>query len=227
MNLALTALHFPGGCASATRARLGGAVLLATAWLVLATPGMRTWLEMSMSVHMLVQIPALAAIGLVGTRLLPARTQDALLAAAGGAIPCVIVATVASSYWMLPRAIDAVLVDPLAEAAKFVSLPLLVGTPLALAWRELGLIGRGFVWTNFISMLAVLGWLYIVAPVRVCNSYALFEQERAGWLMVQLAVGLLAWWLGRLFVGAPTPTRTVHARQRDHENKQGTTTWIT
>lgn len=213
MNLALTKLHFPGGYAGGVRTRLGGAALLATAWLILATPAMRTWLETSMSVHMLVQIPLLAAIGLVATRLLPARIQDTLLTAAGGAIPCVIVATFASSYWMLPRAIDAVLVDPLAEAAKFVSLPLLVGTPLALAWRELGLIGRGFVWTNFISMLAVLGWLYIVAPVRVCNSYALFEQERAGWLMVQLAVGLLVWWLGRLFVGAPAPAApTAHAQ---------------
>jgi hypothetical protein len=202
MNLVLTKLHFPGGYAGAARMRRRGSAL-AAAWLILATPPMRTWLETSMSVHMLVQIPLLAAIGLLATRLLPARSQDTLLAAAGGAIPCVIVASFASSYWMLPRAIDAVLLEPLAEAAKFVSLPLLVGAPLALAWRELGLIGRGFVWTNFISMLAVLGWLYIAAPVRVCNSYALFEQERAGWLMVQLAVGLLVWWLGRFFVGAP------------------------
>ncbi|HRP95569.1 MAG TPA: hypothetical protein PL143_04910 [Rhodocyclaceae bacterium] len=213
MNLALTKLDLSLPHAADGRARAAAGAALAATWLALATPAARTWLETSMSVHMLVQIPLLALIGLLATRLLPERTQAALLAAAGGAVPCVIVATFASSYWMLPRAIDAVLVDRIAEAAKFVSLPLLVGAPLALAWRELALIGRGFVWTNFISMLAVLGWLYIVAPVRVCNSYALFEQERAGWLMVQLAVGLLVWWLGRLFVGAPAPAAPrAHAR---------------
>ncbi|HRP75128.1 MAG TPA: hypothetical protein PK725_05280 [Rhodocyclaceae bacterium] len=206
MNIALPKLPLALGYAAGGGTRTGSGALLAATWMLLATPAVRTWLETSMSVHMLVQIPLLAAIGIVAMRLLPGTTQNMLLAAAGGAIPCVLIATFASSYWMLPRAIDAVLVDPLAEAAKFVSLPLLVGAPLALAWRQLGLIGRGFVWTNFISMLAVLGWLYIVAPVRVCNSYALFEQERAGWLMVQLAVGLLVWWLGRLFVGAPAAT---------------------
>lgn len=223
MNIALPKLYL--SLDHAASRRVGAGALPAAAWLILATPAMRTWLETSMSVHMLVQIPLLAAIGIAAMRTLPQRTQDALLAAAGGAIPCVLIATFASSYWMLPRAIDAVLVDPLAEAAKFVSLPLLVGAPLALAWRQLGLIGRGFVWTNFISMLAVLGWLYIVAPVRVCNSYALFEQERAGWLMVQLAVALLAWWLGRLFVGAPATAPAPLEQQRLQDNEQGAMTW--
>lgn len=225
MNIALPKVHLSLDHAAGGRA--GAGALPAAAWLILATPAMRTWLETSMSVHMLVQIPLLAAIGIVAMRTLPQRTQSALLAAAGGAIPCVLIATFASSYWMLPRAIDAVLVDPLAETAKFVSLPLLVGAPLALAWRQLGLIGRGFVWTNFISMLAVLGWLYIVAPVRVCNSYALFEQERAGWLMVQLAVALLAWWLGRLFVGTPATAPAPLEQQRLQDIEQGTTTWTT
>ena len=72
---------------------------------------------------------------------------------------------------MLPRALDAALTNPLTEAAKFVSLPALVGLPLALAWQRLPIIGRGFILTNVISMLAVLGWLYIAAPVRICNNY--------------------------------------------------------
>src|SRR5690606_16602102 len=66
----------------------------------------------------------------------------------------------------------------------------------------LTLIGRGFVWTNFFSMLAVLGWLYIVAPVRVCNSYLVNDQEHAGWYMVILAILLFVWWLGALLVGS-------------------------
>ena len=122
-------------------------------------------------------------IGIAGCRFCQYTGQNAVLArlAVGARV---IVALFASSYWMLPRALDAALTEPLAEVGKFLSLPLLVGFPLVLAWRRLTLIGRGFVWTNFISMLAVLGWLYIVAPVRVCNSYLVNDQEHAGWYMV-------------------------------------------
>lgn len=169
--------------------------------LLLATPIARDWLEASMSRHMLVQMPLLVVIGIIAARLVPGRMQDSLLIRFGGAWPCVIAALFASSYWMLPRALDAALTDPWAEVAKFLSLPFLVGFPLVLAWRRLTLIGRGFVWTNFFSMLAVLGWLYIVAPVRVCNSYLVNDQENAGWYMVIASVLLFFWWLGTLLVG--------------------------
>lgn len=181
-------------------------------YLLLATPAARTLLEATMSAHMLLQIPLLAAAGFYAGRKLPAYWQDRLLAAAGGTIPCVLLALFASSYWMLPRALDAVLANPLAEVAKFLSLPVLVGLPLALAWRRLAAIGRGFVWTNFISMLAVLGWLYIAAPLRVCNSYLVNQQENAGWLMVKLAVLLFLWWMSTLFVGgSPLPPASAAA----------------
>lgn len=183
---------------------------LGGAYLLLATPAARSALEATMSAHMLVQMPLLAAIGVCAVRMLPVRWQHALLAATGGAIPCILTAAFALTYWMLPRALDAALASPLVELAKFISLPALVGLPLALAWPQLTVVGRGFVWTNFISMLAVLGWLYIVAPVRVCNSYLVDEQTDAGWLMVWLAVLMFAAWLGRLFVGGdPSLTQTM------------------
>lgn len=174
---------------------------VATLYLLLATPAARGWLEASMIGHMLLQIPLLAAVGIMSSRLLPQRWQNSLLAAAGGAIPCVLTALFVSSYWMLPRALDAALADPLVDVAKFLSLPLLVGLPLGLAWKRLRIIGRGLVWTNFFSMLAVLGWLYIAAPVRLCNNYLVDQQWQAGWWMVKLALLLFAWWLGNLFVG--------------------------
>jgi hypothetical protein len=174
---------------------------VATLYLSLATPAARGWLEAIMTGHMLLQIPLLIAVGIMSSRLLPERCQNALLAAVGGAIPCVLTALFVSGYWMLPRALDAALTDPLVEIAKFLSLPMLVGLPLGLAWKRLHVIGRGFVWTNFISMLAVLGWLYIVAPVRLCNNYLVDQQGQAGWWMVKLALLLFVWWLGNLFVG--------------------------
>ncbi|NMG55591.1 hypothetical protein [Aromatoleum aromaticum] len=198
--------------------------VLGVLYLLLAAPPLRTSLEATMSGHMLVQIPLLAAIGFVACRLLPVARQERLLDAGGGAVPYVVVAVFASTWWMLPRALDDALASPLVEAAKFVSLPVLVGLPLALAWRRLGPIGRGFVWTNFISMLAVLGWLYIAAPVRVCNSYLVDQQESAGWLMVKLALLLFAGWLGSLFVGgggSPALSATQPAAPRSAQSGDG------
>lgn len=177
------------------------ALALGAFYLLLATPVARDFLEASMTRHMLLQMPLLVVIGIIAGRLVPPGVQDSLVIRLGGAWPCVIAAMFASSYWMLPRALDAALTDSWAEVAKFISLPFLVGFPLVLAWRRLTLIGRGFVWTNFFSMLAVLGWLYIVAPVRVCNSYLVNDQENAGWYMVIASVLLFLWWLGTLLVG--------------------------
>ncbi|MCK0506437.1 hypothetical protein [Aromatoleum anaerobium] len=199
-----------------------GLRVLGALYLLLAAPPLRTSLEATMSGHMLVQIPLLAAIGFVACRLLPEQRQERLLAAGGGAVPYVVLAVFASTWWMLPRALDDALVSPTVEAAKFVSLPALVGLPLALAWRRLGPIGRGFVWTNFISMLAVLGWLYIAAPLRVCNSYLVDQQESAGWLMVKLALLLFAGWLGSLFVGgggSPALSAAEHVAPRSAQSR--------
>jgi hypothetical protein len=203
----MTASQLPNG----RHGRFG----IATLYLLLTTPAVRGWLEASMIGHMLLQIPLLAAIGIMSSRLLPERWQNSLLTAVGGAIPCVVTALFVSSYWMLPRALDAALMDPLVEIAKFLSLPMLVGLPLGLAWKRLRVIGRGFVWTNFFSMLAVLGWLYIVAPVRLCNNYLVDQQGQAGWWMVKLALLLFAWWLGNLFVGDSPAARESGTASQD------------
>lgn len=176
---------------------------LGVLYLALATPVARAWLEATMTAHMLVQMPLLVAIGFASGKLIPEPWRRWLLARAGGTVPCVVLAIFAAGYWMLPRALDSALAKPLFEAAKFASLPALVGLPLALAWQQLSSVGRGFVWINFSSMLGVVGWLYVAAPVRVCNSYLLDEQASAGRSMITLAVLLLCGWFVALFVRSP------------------------
>lgn len=187
--------------------------------LLLALPPLRAWLEAAMSSHMLVQMPLLAAAGFLAVRGLPPARRERLRRWIGGPWPLVLIALFASSYWMLPRALDAALVDPWVELAKFVSLPLLVGAPLALAWERLGTIARGFIWTNYVSMLAVLGWLYMVAPVRVCNSYLESAQYDAGlWMVWIAAVGffgwLVAWLAGWLSTGQDETMEWASAERR-------------
>jgi hypothetical protein len=171
-----------------------------TTLFALALPPMRAWLEASMVAHMLIQIPLLATTGFAAGYGLSPSQRARLRRLIGGPLPFVLTALLASSYWMLPRALDATLVNPLAELAKFAGLPLLVGLPLALGWERLGVVGRGFVWTNFFSMLVVLGWLYIAAPVRICNSYLGADQYDAGLWMVRLAIALFLAWLASFFM---------------------------
>lgn len=172
---------------------------------LLALPPLRTWLEGSMAGHMLVQIPLLAVAGVLGAFALPPRLRRLLGAYNAYGLPFTLLACLVSTYWMLPRALDAALTQPLMEVAKFVSLPLLVGLPLALSWRPLGAIGQGFVAANFISMVSVVGWLYIVAPVRVCNNYLVDQQTVTGWLLVAVSGLLFLAWAAPAFIAREGP----------------------
>lgn len=112
----------------------------------LALPPLRRLLEVSMVGHMLVQIPLLVVAGALLASCVPAALRRKLDAFNANGFAGILAAGFVTSYWMLPRALDAALSDPLMELAKFCSLPLLVGLPLALSWPRLGPIGGGSCW---------------------------------------------------------------------------------
>lgn len=161
---------------------------------LLALPGARGLLEREMVTHMLVQIPLLAIAGVFVASGIPQRLKDEVALWNRGGITGAILAVVVSSWWMVPRALDSALASPGAELWKFISLPLFVGVPMAISWNPLGAIGRGFVVVNVLPMWAVVGWLYIAAPVRVCNYYLMDQQLIAGrgllWLTISVATVL-------------------------------------
>jgi hypothetical protein len=161
---------------------------------LLALPAIREALERVMIAHMLVQIPLLAAAGVLIASAIPTRWTERIASWNRSGISGILLALIASSWWMVPRALDSVLANSVSEVAKFVTIPLLVGAPLALSWPRLGGIGRAFVIANVLPMWAVVGWLYVAAPVRVCNFYLVEQQVVAGrgLLWVSAGLGLLA-----------------------------------
>jgi hypothetical protein len=165
--------------------------------LFLALPGARDMLEREMVTHMLVQIPLLAIAGVLIAAGLPRRWTTRIASWNRGGITGALLAVIVSTWWMVPLALDSVLATPGAEVGKFVSLPLLVGVPAALSWRSLGSIGRGFIIVNVLPMWTVVGWLYIAAPVRVCNYYLVDQQVIAGkgllWLSAAMGLTLCVW----------------------------------
>ena len=104
---------------------------------LLALPWTRQWLESVMILHMLVQIPLLAGAGALMVIDLPATWRARLASWNRNGVSGILMAVAASSWWMAPRALDAALASPAMELAKFVSLPLFVGVPLALSWSWL------------------------------------------------------------------------------------------
>lgn len=163
----------------------------------------RQRLEADPVTHMLLLLPALA---LAGGLLLQATDLRSLQLSAPTAAALVLVSLFTGLFWMLPRYIDASLTEPLVELAKFVSLPTLAGAFLALGWRQVHPFLRGFLKANVISMLGVLGFLYIHAPVRICNSYLVSDQERLGFGFLFAAAGVsLAWALPLFFPLSGSP----------------------
>ncbi|HMC55733.1 MAG TPA: hypothetical protein VKH19_11205 [Gemmatimonadaceae bacterium] len=162
--------------------------------LVLVLPSARAALERVMATHMLVQIPLLVVAGALITCDLPERWSRRAADWNAGGIAGTLLALIASSWWMVPRALDLSLASHTMELLKFVTLPLFVGAPVAMSWRALGGIGRGFVLANVLPMWAVVGWMYVAAPVRVCNYYLVSEQVMAGTALVaaSIALGVLA-----------------------------------
>lgn len=151
-------------------------------------------------VHVLLQMPALAVSG----AFLPLAGRSAPREWVG---PLFILALTTAAFWMLPRSVDAALGDWASLALKYVSLPLGVGLPLALTWRRLGPVARGFIKAQTLSMLLFLAFLYTHAPVRICNLYLVDDQQRLGVGFAVAAIGLTFIWLTPIFFGSPSQGR--------------------
>ncbi|MDE2450400.1 MAG: hypothetical protein KGO22_15610 [Gammaproteobacteria bacterium] len=182
-----------------TDARLAAGLLP----LLLAVPPLQRMLEASMTAQMLVQIPLLAIAGMLLGNSLPERVASRIEPWNRRGATGLIVVTLASACWMLPLSLDAAAVSPAADLAKFVTVPLLIGLPLAASWPCMSFVLRGVLLFEALATLFRMGWLYLISPVRLCNSYGLSDQQRLGeWLLAGGAALLLciAW---RLLWGRP------------------------
>ena len=185
-------------CTPRTQAALGLALCVVLAW-----PALRHALEASMWRHMVLQFPLLMAAGALLAAALPPRARAAGARWNAHGIAGLVGVAVVLGVLMVPRVLDLALREPAIEAAKCAAL-VLAGAALRLSWRAAGLVVQGFFLGNVLPMTAVVGQLYIDAPLRLCNAYLLDDQARLGqWLIglaALLALGWLAqvgWWMAR------------------------------
>lgn len=153
------------------------------------------WFEASLPRHLLGQYALLVAGGaLIGAAAGPGR--------GAGLAPALLLAAVLTlAFWLLPRWIDAAVASARVDAAKTASLILLAGMPLGAGWRRAGPVLRGFFWTQAAMMLAVMGWLLLAVPQRLCNAYLASDQALLGRALLVLAAAMVLGGVLRLLAG--------------------------
>jgi hypothetical protein len=153
-----------------------------------------------MVAHMLVQIPALAFVGWWFGQTFSEEFKHKIAPWNRWGITGMTLVVVTTIYWMLPRALDAAISDPVFEIAKFITVPLFIGTALSLSWLQLHPIAQGVLKLEFWAMFMRLGWLYMVLPDRLCANYLLGEQRILGRALLILGgVWAVSWTLRVLF----------------------------
>ncbi|MGE5546830.1 MAG: dicarboxylate transporter/tellurite-resistance protein TehA [Solirubrobacterales bacterium] len=180
----------------------------------LMIPAVARALEETLAAHMLVQIPLLIlAGGLLGVGLLgmglPERRPGWLGRLNDTGAPGMVLAIAMLICWMLPRALDGALFHWQVEVVKFVSVPA-IGALVVVSWPRLGFVARNFVILNGISMFVAEGWLYFIAPVRLCSAYLIDDQATVGSAFLGVAGALFASVLWRALAGLPARRGSTH-----------------
>ncbi|MDZ7736900.1 MAG: hypothetical protein U5P41_12975 [Gammaproteobacteria bacterium] len=165
-------------------------------------PPLRNLLEGSLIAHVLLQIPMLILAGASAGRALPAAWQHAY----GRADPLgwisLLVALFTLAFWLLPRNLDLAVSDPQFAWLKYMSLFIMAGILLGLGGPRLPSLACHFLWTNAAAMLLLMGWLYSVAPVRLCTNYLISEQDQLATALLMLgALALLSFMFSLLTGG--------------------------
>ncbi|NYT43772.1 hypothetical protein H0A64_02860 [Alcaligenaceae bacterium] len=184
--------------------RVGQFAAISALTLVLALV-FKSMLTQSMALHMLVHIPLIlfsgifagAAASALGRDRNPAWLDSLLDRYARYnefGVPGLLAASFAGAFWMIPKALDDVLVSVPADIMKFVGL-FIAGLVLFDSLRRSSSVIKLFFVGNFSWMSAIVGLLYQENPERLCNFYLLGDQELAGRGLVAIAILLPVLWL--------------------------------
>jgi len=159
-------------------------------YIILLLPPVIKLLENWMFTHMLVQIPLLIFAGLLMGEYVKHRLRGLFKQWNSSGIPGILLVYIVTMYWMIPRAMDEAIIVTSVEVFKFVSLPL-TGLLLRDSLKKIQVIGKVFLFLNYISMFGLMAWLYIDSPIQVCNNYLEAEQQALGWGFLVIAAGMV------------------------------------
>lgn len=172
-------------------ARIAGGLMLGGCFLF------RDILELTMLGHMMAQLTMI----LLGGMLLfghEANRSERLAGYDRHGLAGLTALLFVSAYWMVPRALELSLTEPLVELAKFVSIAAL-GAVLPGSLARANAIIQLFFLGNFCAMTAIAGMLYQDVPEQLCNAYMQDDQARTGAFLITVALGAAMAWFIRTF----------------------------
>ncbi|NYT35735.1 hypothetical protein ERD78_02535 [Allopusillimonas soli] len=166
---------------------------------MLAAFALRAPLTATMFLHMLVHIPLILLSGILAGRAWSmAGIAPRLRALLGSFDPYglagLLFFSLVVTYWMIPKALDEVLLFHAADLSKFASV-FIAGLVLYFSLRRANIVVQLFFLGNMCWMMAIVGLLYRENPTRLCNFYLMNDQEIAGTGLVAVAIALPVIWL--------------------------------
>lgn len=159
-------------------------------YILLWVPPIISLVESIMILHMLVQIPLLMIAGWLVGQFVIDKYRSFFTKWNEDGMPGVLIFVFLTMYWMLPRAMDEALGIWYIELFKFVGLPL-AGLVFRDSWGKLQILGKSFIFLNYISMFGLMGWLYVDSPIQLCNNYLELEQKILGWGFLFITAGMI------------------------------------
>jgi hypothetical protein len=165
---------------------------------------MLNFLESSMIGQMIVLIPGLFVSGMLVGSAKSEKISRLLGGFNSNGISGALLAIFTLLFWILPRSIDASLNSIPVEIVKVVTIPLLAGLPMGVSWGKLYSVAKGLIIGNLISMLFVMSWIYLDAPVRVCNNYLELQQDNLGRMLFTIGILLSLYYIWKGMFSNPT-----------------------
>lgn len=158
---------------------------------VLSLPPVGPWLDATMPRNLLIQVPALLALGAVAGW--PRAGHRSWTWRAGVALGWGIGALM---FWMIPRAVDAAVTDPRIDLLRQLSL-WSAGAALAWAVARMGVEPRMALALHAVAMVAAMAIVYQRYPGVVCTVYDLAQQRITGVRLLAAAPALwVTAWVG-------------------------------
>ncbi|MDX5475458.1 MAG: hypothetical protein LPK00_07955 [Bacillaceae bacterium] len=169
-------------------------------FIFLIFPPVAHLMESIMIIHMHMQMPLLVISGMLMASFFQKKYPAFFAKWNENGLPGLLLFSIIMAYWLLPRTMDDALTSWIVQAFKYGGLPLLAGVPLKDSWPKLSKKLKNLVWTCFAVVFVLMGMLYILSPVQLCNNYLMSEQITLGWGFITMAICMIIYLAYVLFV---------------------------
>lgn len=169
-------------------------------FIFLALPPVRELAESIMAIHMHMQMPLIAAAGLLMTPLLQQLFPNFFAKWNKDGVPGILLFIIVGTYWLIPRTMDDVLLNGWMEFFKFFSWAFLIGVPLRDSWPKLRVWIRNVVLGYISAAYFLMAFVYILAEDQLCNNYLIVDQRTLGWSFLLIALCIVLYLVQLLFI---------------------------